>query len=129
MLCELCVHTSDCFTGSENACAVKRNRVSILLRHEHQEMGTDAGAGAHGRSAEEIIYRVQVAGQPAGDAIVDATSHNAMSLGLGDRIGALAAGLDADLIAVDGDPLKDVTALRRVVFVMKGGVVYKNVAR
>src|SRR4029077_9360425 len=92
-------------------------------------MGTDAGAGAHGRSAEEIIYRVQVAGQPAGDAIVDATSHNAAALGLGDRIGALAAGLDADLIAVDGDPLKDVTALRRVVFVMKGGVVYKNVAR
>ena len=84
-------------------------------------MGTDAGAGAHGRSAEEIIYRVQVAGQPAVDAIVDATSLNAESLGLGDRIGALAAGLEADLIAVDGDPLKDITALRRVVFVMKGG--------
>jgi imidazolonepropionase-like amidohydrolase len=92
-------------------------------------MGTDAGAGAHGRSAEEIIYRVQVAGQPARDALVDTTSLNAQSLGLADRIGALAAGLDADLIAVDGDPLKDITALRRVVFVMKGGVVYKNVAR
>jgi imidazolonepropionase-like amidohydrolase len=92
-------------------------------------MGTDAGAGAHGRSAEEIIYRVQVAGQPARDALVDATSHNALSLGLSDRIGALAPGLDADLIAVDGDPLQDVTALRRVVFVMKGGTVYKNVAR
>jgi imidazolonepropionase-like amidohydrolase len=92
-------------------------------------MGTDAGAGAHGRSAEEIIYRVQVAGQPAGGAVVDATSHNAMSLGLAQRIGALAPGLDADLIAVDGDPLKDITALRRVVFVMRGGTVYKNVAR
>ena len=45
-----------------------------------------------------------------------------MSLGLGDQIGALAPGLDADLIAVDGDPLKDITALRRVVFVMRGGV-------
>ena len=52
-----------------------------------------------------------------------------MSLGLAERAGALAPGLDADLIAVDGDPLEDVTALRRVVFVMKGGVVYKNVAR
>jgi imidazolonepropionase-like amidohydrolase len=92
-------------------------------------MGTDAGAGAHGRNAEEIIYRVQVAGQPARDAIVDATSHNAMSLGLAERIGALAPGLDADLIAVDGNPLEDITALRRVVFVMRGGTVYKNVAR
>jgi len=60
--------------------------------------------------------------------LVDATSRNAESLGLAGRIGALAAGLDADLIAVDGDPLKDITALRRVVFVMKGGVVYKNVS-
>ena len=92
-------------------------------------MGTDAGAGAHGRSAEEIIYRVQVAGQPARDALVDSTSRNAQSLNLTDRIGALAAGLDADLIAVDGDPMKDITSLRRVVFVMKGGVVYKNVSR
>jgi imidazolonepropionase-like amidohydrolase len=92
-------------------------------------MGTDAGAGAHGRSAEEIIYRVQIAGQPARDALVGTTSLNAQSLGLADRVGALAAGLDADLIAVDGDPVKDITALRRVVFVMKGGVVYRNVAR
>ena len=92
-------------------------------------MGTDAGAGAHGRSAEEIIYRVQIAGQPARDALAGTTSINAQSLNLADRIGALAAGLDADLIAVDGNPLEDITALRRVVFVMKGGVVYKNVAR
>jgi len=92
-------------------------------------MGTDAGAGAHGRSAEEIIYRVQIAGQPASDALRDTTSLNALSLGLADRIGALAPGLDADVIAVDGDPLKDIAALRRVVFVMKGGVVYKNITR
>jgi imidazolonepropionase-like amidohydrolase len=89
-------------------------------------MGTDAGAGAHGRSAEEIIYRVQIAGQPARDALRDATSLNAQSLNLGDRLGSLAPGFEADLIAVDGDPLQDITALRRVVFVMKGGRVYKN---
>ena len=92
-------------------------------------MGTDAGAGAHGRSAEEIIYRVQVAGQAARDALRDTTSLNAQSLNLGDRIGSIAPGFEADLVAVDGDPLKDITALRRVVFVMKGGKVYKNVAR
>src|SRR5436190_15212512 len=91
-------------------------------------MGTDAGAGAHGRSAEEIIYRVQVAGQRAADALAGATSLNAQAIELGDRIGAIAAGMDADLVAVDGDPLKDITALRRVVFVMRNGVVYKNVA-
>ena len=92
-------------------------------------MGTDAGAGAHGRSAEEIIYRVRVAGQAARDALRDTTSLNAESLNLGDRIGSIALGFDADLIAVDGDPLKDITALRRVVFVMKAGKVYKNVPR
>jgi imidazolonepropionase-like amidohydrolase len=91
-------------------------------------MGTDAGAGAHGRSAEEIIYRVQMAGQPAADALTGATSLNAKSLELDKQIGAIAPGMDADLIAVDGDPLKDITALRRVVFVMKNGVVYKNVS-
>ena len=92
-------------------------------------MGTDAGAGAHGRSAEEIIYRVQVAGQPARDALRDATSRNAQSMNLADRIGSIAPGLEADLIAVDGDPLKDITALRRVVFVMKAGKIYKNIPR
>jgi imidazolonepropionase-like amidohydrolase len=50
-------------------------------------------------------------------------------MGLGDKIGSIATGLEADIIALDGDPLKDITAVRRVVFVMKGGVVYKNVSR
>jgi imidazolonepropionase-like amidohydrolase len=92
-------------------------------------MGTDAGAGAHGRNAEEIVYRVQVAGQRAADALAGATSLNAQALGMSDQIGALAPGLNADLIAVDGDPLKDITALRRVVFVMKDGKIYKNAGR
>jgi imidazolonepropionase-like amidohydrolase len=90
-------------------------------------MGTDAGAGAHGRNAEETIYRVQRAAQPPMDAIVGLTSLNASALAMADRIGRLAPGMEADLIAVDGDPLKDITALRRVTFVMKGGRVYKNV--
>ena len=91
-------------------------------------MGTDATAGAHGQNAREIMYRVQVAGQPAMDAIVAATSLNASALRMSDQIGAIAPGMEADLIAVDGDPLRDISALRRVVFVMKGGKVYKNMA-
>ena len=90
-------------------------------------MGTDAVAGAHGQNAREIIYRVQVAGQPPMDAIIGATSLAAEALGLRDSVGTLAPGMQADLIAVEGDPLRDITALRRVVFVMKGGKVYKNV--
>jgi len=89
--------------------------------------GTDAVAGAHGRNAEELVYRVQEGGQAPEAAIASATSLAALSLGLGDRIGALATGMEADVIAVDGNPLVDVTALRRVAFVMKGGVVYRNV--
>ena len=59
-------------------------------------------------------------------AIIAATSLNAEALGLGDRLGALAPGFEADIIAVDGDPLRDITALRRVSFVMKGGRVVRN---
>jgi imidazolonepropionase-like amidohydrolase len=89
--------------------------------------GTDAVAGAHGRNAEEFIYRVQ-AGEDPMDALVAANSRAAESLNMQDEIGSIAPGLQADIIAVDGDPLKDITAVRRVVFVMKGGKVYKNEA-
>jgi imidazolonepropionase-like amidohydrolase len=87
--------------------------------------GTDAVAGAHGRNAEEFIDRVH-AGQDPMDAMVAANSRAAESLNMQNEIGAIAPGLQADLIALDGDPLKDITAVRRVVFVMKGGRVYKN---
>lgn len=89
--------------------------------------GTDATAGAHGRNAEELIYRVKDGGQPPMDAIVTATSRSAESLRLGDQIGTIAPGMEADIIAVDGNPLQDITAVRRVTFVMKGGKVFKNV--
>lgn len=89
--------------------------------------GTDAVAGAHGRNAEEFVYRVQ-AGENPMEAMVDANSRAAASLNLQDQIGAIAPGMEADIIAIDGDPAKDITAVRRVVFVMKGGRVYKNQA-
>ncbi len=89
--------------------------------------GTDAVAGAHGRNAEELICRVQAGHQSPLDAITSATSLNAESLRMADQIGAVVPGLDADLIAVQGDPTTDITAMRHVMFVMKGGTVYKNV--
>lgn len=88
--------------------------------------GTDAVAGAHGRNIEGLVYRVQQGGQDPGAAIVSATSLAAESMSLGDKIGAIAPGMEADIIAVEGDPLKDITALRRVAFVMKGGSIYKG---
>jgi imidazolonepropionase-like amidohydrolase len=91
--------------------------------------GTDAVAGAHGRNAEEFIDRVRDGGVDPMAAMVSANSLGAEAMGLGDQIGSIAPGLQADIIALDGDPLKDITAVRRVVFVMKGGVVYKNAAR
>jgi imidazolonepropionase-like amidohydrolase len=91
--------------------------------------GTDAVAGAHGRNAEDFIHRVRDCGVDPMAAMVSANSLGAEALGMGAKIGSLAPGLEADIIALDGDPLKDITAVRRVAFVMKGGVVYKNIRR
>ena len=91
--------------------------------------GTDAVAGAHGRNAEDLIHRVRDCGIEPMTALISANSFGAEALGMAGQIGSIAPGLQADIIALDGDPLRDITAVRRVVFVMKGGVVYKNVAR
>jgi imidazolonepropionase-like amidohydrolase len=88
--------------------------------------GTDAVAGSHGRNFEELIYRVEKGGQDPMAAIISATSLAAESLGIADKVGAVAPGLEADLIAVAGDPLQDITALKRVVWVMKAGRVVKS---
>jgi len=87
--------------------------------------GTDAVAGSHGRNAEEFVYRVRDAHDKAMDAVVSATSVSAESLGLGREVGTVEPGFQADLVAVDGNPLEDITAVRRVVFVMKGGKVFR----
>jgi len=91
--------------------------------------GTDAVAGSHGRNAEEFIDRVRDVGVDPMAAMVSANSLGGEALGMADQIGSIAPGLQADIIALDGDPLKDITAVRRVVFVMKGGIVCKNAAR
>ena len=88
--------------------------------------GSDALAGSHGRNAEEFIDRVRDGGADPMAAMISANSLAAEALGLGNQIGSIAAGFEADIIALDGDPVKDITAVRRVVFVMRAGVVYKN---
>lgn len=100
----------------------RKHKVKVVL-------GTDAVAGAHGRNAEEFIYRVRDGHDKPMDAIMSATSVAAESLGMGDTIGTIAPGFQADLVATDGNPLEDITAVRRVVFVMKGGKVYRNTRR
>jgi imidazolonepropionase-like amidohydrolase len=89
--------------------------------------GTDAMPGALGREYEELIYRVKDGGQDSMDAITTITSKSAESMGLGNTIGTIAPGMEADIIATAGNPVTDITAVRQTVFVMKGGMVYKNV--
>ena len=89
-------------------------------------MGSDAVAGAHGRNADELVERVRQGGQRPIDALISATSLAAESLNLNQTIGRLAPEYRADIIAVDGDPTTDITALTRVVFVMRDGRVYKR---
>ena len=86
---------------------------------------TDAAVVPHGQNARELGYRVRL-GQTPMAAIVSATKTAAEIMGWTDRVGTIEAGKFADVIAVAGDPLRDVTQLERVMWVMKGGVVYKS---
>jgi len=89
-------------------------------------LGTDAVAGAHGQNAREAVARVRDGGQRPIDTLISATSLAAESLGLARTIGTLAPGYEADIVAVAGDPSRDIERLRQVRFVMKTGRVYKG---
>ena len=104
---------------SEFIQVLKNGRVNVVF-------GSDASAGAHGRNAEELIYRIQVAGMDPMRAVISATSLAARSVGLGTQIGTIAPGFRADIIAVDGDILRDATAARRVSFVMSNGRIIRD---
>lgn len=101
--------------------ALEAFRIALTVPGLKIVFGTDAVAGAHGRNAEELVYRVREGGQSASDAIVSATSLAAESLGMADEIGTIRAGWLAEIIAVEGDPVRDITALQRVRWVMIGG--------
>jgi imidazolonepropionase-like amidohydrolase len=124
-------YTAEGFAAMEKILPMNHDIVSRAAKTPGLKMvfGTDAVAGAHGRNAEEFIDRVRDCGVAPMAAMVSANSLGAEAMGLSDQIGSIAPGMQADIIALDGDPLKDITAVRRVVFVMKGGVVYKTVAR
>jgi imidazolonepropionase-like amidohydrolase len=87
--------------------------------------GTDAGVYPHGWNGKQFAFMVRYGLTPM-QAIQSATTSAADLLGWSDKVGAVAPGLYADLVAVEGDPLTDITQLERVIFVMKGGVVYKD---
>ena len=124
-------YTAEGFAAMEKVLPLDHEIVQHAVKTQGLKtvFGTDAVAGAHGRNAEEFIDRVKDCGVSPMAAMVSANSLGAEALGIADQIGSIAPGLQADIIALDGDPLKDITAVRRVVFVMKGGVVYKNTAR
>jgi imidazolonepropionase-like amidohydrolase len=120
-------YSEEGFTAMANALGLKDKMFTAALQTKGLKivMGTDAVAGAHGQNAREPIERVK-SGQLPMDAIVGMTSLAAESIGLEKSIGSIAVGLNADLVAVEGDPRLDITALQRVRFVMKDGKVYKR---
>ncbi|HXH70016.1 MAG TPA: amidohydrolase family protein [Pyrinomonadaceae bacterium] len=95
------------------------NRVTIAL-------GTDAGVVSHGTNGHEFTLMVEWGGMRPLDAIVAGTMNAAKLLGTDKTVGSLAAGKYADIVAVQGDPLKDIRRMERPVFVMKNGVIYKE---
>ncbi len=87
--------------------------------------GGDVGVYAHGENARALVLRVENGMTPA-RALRSATGINARIVGIDAAVGAVRPGLQADLVAVEGDPTRDISAMRRVRFVMKGGVVYRE---
>lgn len=119
------------FAFMEKGIAITRETFQKALKHKKLKIvfGTDATAGGNGHNYEEFIVRVRDGGQDPMAAMVSATSLAAESLKMQDRIGSLTSGMQADIIGIDGNPLQDITSVGRVVFVMKGGRVYENLAR
>jgi len=120
-------YTEEGFTQMARAVPLALDAFRLALARSDLRIvfGTDAVAGAHGRNFEELIARVQRGGQDPMSAIVSATSLAAESLGMSAEIGTITPGARADLIGLEADPIQDITALRRVAFVMKDGRIFK----
>src|SRR5579883_537839 len=119
------------FAFMEKGVAIVRETFKKAITHKDLKIiyGTDATAGAHGQNYREFIVRVKDGGMDPMQALISATSLSAQSLNLEKEIGSIEPGMEADIVGFDGDPLKDVYAAGRAVFVMKGGKVYENLAR
>jgi imidazolonepropionase-like amidohydrolase len=89
-------------------------------------LGTDAGVIPHGTNAREFFLMVDWGGMTNMEAIQAGTMNGAKLLGWDKNLGSLTVGKWADVVAVSGDPLKDIHAMEKVVFVMKNGVVYRK---
>ena len=111
--------------GKEVMPAARKNIAHAFASGVKVGFGTDAAVYPHGLNAHEFAVMVKLGLTPL-EAIQAATVNDADLLGWSDKIGVIEPNRYADIIAVDADPLEDVTTLERVKFVMKGGVVYKN---
>ncbi|HEY7096642.1 MAG TPA: amidohydrolase family protein [Terriglobales bacterium] len=105
--------------------AAKKNMKAAFASDVRVALGTDAGVYPHGMNGGEFWSMVQLGLSPL-KALQAGTTNAAELMGWSDRIGAIRAGMLADMVAVKGDPLQDVRLLQHVQFVMKDGVVYKN---
>ncbi|HYR10264.1 MAG TPA: amidohydrolase family protein, partial [Longimicrobium sp.] len=115
---------------ARQAATAMRNATRIARRAGVRiALGTDAGVGAHGANGQEFGLMVEWGGLTPMEAIVAGTSNAAKLMGWDNRIGTLRAGLLADVVAVPGDPTRDIHALERPVFVMKNGVIYSQPAQ
>jgi imidazolonepropionase-like amidohydrolase len=108
------------------AAAAMRNAIKLAVANKIQiALGTDAGVIPHGTNAREFFLMVEWGGMSNMDAIIAGTLNGAKLLGWDKNLGSLTPGKWADIVAVSGDPLKDIHATEKVVFVMKNGVVYR----
>ena len=109
------------------AAAAVRNAIRLAVANKvPMALGTDAGVIPHGTNTREFVLLVQWGGMSNMDAIVAGTSNGAKLMGWEKRVGTLTVGKWADIVAVSGDPSKDIQDIEKIVFVMKNGVIYKQ---
>src|SRR5437762_7249368 len=108
------------------ATAMRKSIKLAVAHHIKIALGTDAGVIPHGTNAHEFVLMVDWGGMTPMQSLVAGTMGGATLLGWEKNVGSLAAGKYADIVAVPGDPLKDIHATEHVTFVMKGGVIYKQ---
>ena len=109
------------------AAAAMRHAIKIAIANKVKiALGTDAGVIEHGTNGHEFTLMVEWGGMRPMDAIVAGTLNGAKLLGLDKTIGSLTVGKYADIVAVSGNPLENIKTMEQSIFVMKNGVIYKE---